>query len=113
LLPADERQPTRPERLDQCVDGLVGDGDTAQRGRRTDQHRHRHVPATPLGLQQRRDGLGRERVGADAVDGVGGQHDELAVADGAGRGGDAALPLGLVGAVVQGTHGAIIPHGGP
>ena len=60
-----------------------------------DQHRRRHVAAAVLRVQQPLDRLGAERVGADPVHGVGGQHDALAALDrAAGRLGCAVEQLG-------------------
>ena len=55
----------------QAVDGVPG----------PDEHGNRHVAAAALGRQQRGDRGAVERVGADPVDGVGGQDDEPATLD--------------------------------
>ena len=68
------------------------------------EHGRGHVAAAALGLQQVADGLRAEGVGADAVHGVGGQHDELAAADG-GRGlAQTGRAVGRVVAVVSPCH---------
>ena len=56
------------------------------RARTADQHRQRHVPAPALGREQPATAAGSERVGADPVDRVGRQHDQLAAAQGRFRG---------------------------
>ena len=84
-----ERQRARPERLDQVARGLRHLADQAvDRRPRADQHRHGHVRAALLGRQQRGHGRRGERVAADPVHGVGGQHHQPARAHGAGGGGE-------------------------
>ena len=75
----------------QAVEGVPG----------ADQHRRRHVPAPALRVQQRLDRVRGERVGADAVDRVGRQDDQLTVLDRLDGGGDAAVPFGERPAVVE------------
>ena len=74
-------------------------GERVERGGRADQHRRRHVPAAALGVEQAPDGGRVEGVGADAVDGVGGQHDQLAAPDGEAGRLDRPPRASLVGAV--------------
>jgi len=101
----DQGQRAGPELVDQVL--AVRAERLGQRGRRphaAHQDRGRHVAAAPLGGEQRGDRGRGEGVGADAVDGIGGQHDELALLDGAGGRDQAVLPLLRVGAVVSSAH---------
>ena len=95
-----------PERVDEVAGGLgdVG-GDAVEGAARPDQHRQRHVAAAALGREQVAYGDPAERVGADAVDGVGGQHDEVAPVDRGHRQVDRLLARLGVGAVEHSAHG--------
>ena len=78
-----DRQAARPEGLDETLDGLGYLGDERAHGREArDEHGRRRLAPAALRGEQTRDGRRAERVGADAVDGVGRQHDELASGDG-------------------------------
>ena len=80
-------EPAGPERLGQLVrPPAAGHHQPGERGRLADQHRHGHRPAAVLRGQQPGHRGRRERVGGDAVDGVGRQQHQLAPAD-RGRGG--------------------------
>ena len=73
-----------------------------------DEHGRRRLAAAALGVEQRCDGPRVERVGGDAVDGVGRQDDELAAADGLARLAHAGEELRLVAAVEDGDMSATI-----
>ena len=94
LRVADQRERSRPELLDQGA-RVAGhpDRERVERGRRRDEHRRRHLPAAALGLQQVGHGLGVERVGGDAVDRVGRDHDQRAALDREAGGLDGRLAL--------------------
>ena len=81
-------------RVHQAFDGVPG----------PDEHRDGHVAAAALRRQQRRDRGAVEGVSADAVDGVGGQHDEASALDRADRRGDSRRARLGVGAVEHGAH---------
>ena len=78
----DEGQPARPERLDQVPGGAARARSRCRRGCAAypTSTGTGMSPAAALGREQPGDGLRRERVGAQAVDRVGRQHDELAAA---------------------------------
>src|SRR5918992_1000559 len=96
-LPQDQGERPRPPGRDQRL-GLVGDlvdqADGLAPG--VDQHRQGQVAAALLGLEQGVDGRGVERVAADAVEGVGGQHDQAASGDDLAADLEQAWPLLLV-----------------
>ena len=102
-------EPAGPERLGQLVRHRRQVHDQpGQRRRLADQHRHGHRPAAVLGREQAGHRGRGERVGGDAVDGVGGQQHQLAPAD-RGRGGvEAGGACVGVGAVVEVGHGAAV-----
>ena len=75
-----------------------------------DQHRRRHLAAPALGVEQLGHGVGVEGVGGDAVDGVGGQHHQLAALECQSGGLDGGLPLLRGGGrEALGCHGPIVP----
>ena len=69
-----------------------------------DEHGRRRGALAALGVEEALHGGGVERVGGDAVDGVGGDDDELAAADGAAGEAHAGEQLGVDRAVVDGSH---------
>ena len=101
LRPTDDRERTGPERPRECT-GILGDlvresvDDLGPR----DQHGRRHLAGATLGCQQCLDAGCRERIAADAVHGVRGEHETFTVRDddrGPGHGGFEFLrgPAGL------------------
>src|SRR5262245_12042395 len=79
LLLADQRERTGPEGVDEFAGEVrhLG-GQRVQGGLGGDQNRRRHAAAAALGPEQPAYGGRVEGVSGDAVDGVGGQDDELA-----------------------------------
>ena len=69
-----------------------------------DEHRRRRLTAATLRIQQPLHGGGVEGVGRDAVDGVGGDDDELAAADRRACEPHAGEEFGVDRAVVDGSH---------
>ena len=103
-------QAARPERLDQRPgDRRHRHHQPVDRGPGADQHRYRHVRPAALGGQQRPDGRGVERVGADPVDGVGRHHHQIAGPGGVRRGLQPGPPGHRVGAVEGGHAGPFLP----
>ena len=101
----DDREPAGPELLDESLDGLGHLGDEcAQRGESGDEHGRRRLTAAPFASSSRATARGVERVRGDAVDGVGGEDDELAPADGLARLTHAGEKLRLIAAVEDGGH---------
>ena len=101
----DEAQCAGPERADQLARGVGHGVHQALDGvPRPDEHRDGHVAAPALRRQQRRHRGVVEGVGADAVDGVGGQHDEAPALDRADGRSDSGRPRLGVGAVEQLSH---------
>ncbi len=112
--PADQGELAGPELLDQGLARVARVLDQRRRrADRPDEHRRRHLAAAALGHEQPRDGGRHERVRADAVDGVGGQHDEPTAFEGTDRRSDAGLPLFGVGAVEHVCHASTPTRSGP
>ena len=101
----DHREPARPELGDELPHCLGDVGRERVEGRDAgDEHGRRRRALATLGGEQPRDRLGAERVGGDAVDGVGRDHDELPPADGTSRESHAGEQLGVDRAVEDGSH---------
>jgi hypothetical protein len=112
LLAADHGQRAGPERLDGRPEprGDV-DGEGVERRRSADQHRWRHLPPATLGVEEVLHRTRIERIGRDAVDRVGGEHDELALLEGRLRRQEPAVEL-LVHAAVE-LHPVILERATP
>ena len=97
LRVADERQSAGPEGSGQGA-GLLRDGvrEPVEHAAVGDEHGRGHGAIAALGLEQALHGLGRERVGRDAVDGVGGHHDDLVAGQLAAGGIDSGAARALV-----------------
>ena len=103
----DDREPAGPERLDEPLDGLGHFGhEGTQRREARDEDGRRRLPAAALRIEQPLHGGRAERVGGDAVDGVGGDDDELAAADRLACLAHARQKLRLIAAVEEGGHDA-------